>query len=245
MSGARNIPSKGTGNLDIASSLATSFRSASPFAQEILARDIAECSDDEEESDTEAVEAEQDSEGSLGDLPGLTLYRRPSGVAFGTGRPVLGLSSMQDPVLTRVERKQSRNEERSLLRDNHFLPPKHPPEENRGFLASIYKRLFSTKVPVKSEDEETPRIVIRPTETSPLLADGADQDGSEAHGNLDEQWEAAVASGKIKTTWQREAKTIAVYSRSLIITFLLQYSINVASVFAIKHFFQLAVCLEV
>jgi MATE family multidrug resistance protein len=55
-------------------------------------------------------------------------------------------------------------------------------------------------------------------------------DGNE---HLTEQWEAAVAEGKIKTTWQREAKTIAVYSRSLIVTFLLQYSISVASIFAV------------
>ncbi len=42
-----------------------------------------------------------------------------------------------------------------------------------------------------------------------------------------------MAAGQIKTTWQREAKTLAVYSRSLIVTFLLQYSINVASIFAV------------
>jgi multidrug resistance protein, MATE family len=53
--------------------------------------------------------------------------------------------------------------------------------------------------------------------------------------HLNEQWDAAVAEGKIHTTWQREAKTIAGYSRSMIITCLLQYSINVASIFAVGH----------
>ena len=53
------------------------------------------------------------------------------------------------------------------------------------------------------------------------------------HDHLNEQWEAAVSAGVIKTTWQREAKTITVYSRSLIVTFLLQYSISICSIFAV------------
>ncbi len=44
-----------------------------------------------------------------------------------------------------------------------------------------------------------------------------------------------MAAGQIRTTWQREAKTITEYSRVLIVTFLLQYSINVASIFAVGH----------
>lgn len=36
-----------------------------------------------------------------------------------------------------------------------------------------------------------------------------------------------------RTTWRRETKTIATYSGPLIVTFFLQYSINVASIFAV------------
>jgi MATE family multidrug resistance protein len=85
-----------------------------------------------------------------------------------------------------------------------------------------------------------PRIVVVPDETSPLLSSrrrssaGQPSPGGGAGGeSLNEQWDAAVAAGQIKTTWQREAKTIAVYSRSLIVTFLLQYSLNVTSIFAV------------
>ncbi len=99
-----------------------------------------------------------------------------------------------------------------------------------GIFGSLYKRVFSTKVPRPSADEETtPQIIIAPAETTPLLGD--DTSSQEEH--LDEQWQAAVAAGQIKTTWQREAKTIAVYSRSLVVTFLLQYSLNVTSIFAV------------
>jgi MATE family multidrug resistance protein len=36
----------------------------------------------------------------------------------------------------------------------------------------------------------------------------------------------------LTTTWQRETKTVAVYSAPLIVTFFLQYSINVVAVLA-------------
>lgn len=241
---------------------ASSFRSASPLAQEVLARDLAEFSDDAaDEFDNEALSVSDDEDGT----PGPTLYRRPSGVAFGAIRPALagpgGLG--EEPILTRAERTRSRDEERSLLRDNHILPPKHdrPPQEPTLFRA-LYKKLFSTKVPRRIPDEEgadSPiQIVIAPptptvggTETEPLLGErrlrhrGANGHGSigngdepsshdhDEHEHLNEQWEAAVAAGQIKTTWQREAKTIAVYSRSLVVTFLLQYSLNVTSIFAV------------
>lgn len=44
-----------------------------------------------------------------------------------------------------------------------------------------------------------------------------------------------MASGKIKTTWQREAKTLWRYSSPLVVTFVLQYSLTVASIFAVGH----------
>lgn len=162
---------------------------------------------------------------------GPVLYQQPTGVAFGYRRPSLVVEPVNEPRMTRVEKKQSRNAELSLLRDNHLLPPKHVPEERPSMLSRLYKRLFSTKVRKSPQDEEVPSIIVEPSESSPLLA-GIDRT-TLPNGNLNEQWEAAVASGKIETTWQREAKTIAVYSRSLVLTFLLQYSVNIASIFAV------------
>lgn len=254
-SGSQPIPAKNgssAGHHDIQSAFASSFRSGSPLAQEMLARDLAECSDEDGDVpfDTEAIgEGEDDDE----DLPGPTLYRRPSGIAFGTTRPAFGTGALDEPaLLTRTERTRSRDAERSLLRDNHILPPKHQHHQTQkkglaGQVSGLYKRLFSTKVRLPAGDEESPspaqappRIVVVPDETSPLLSSrrrssaGQPSAGGGAGGeSLNEQWDAAVAAGQIKTTWQREAKTIAVYSRSLIVTFLLQYSLNVASIFAV------------
>jgi MATE family multidrug resistance protein len=188
------------------------------LAAELLARDLAECSDDDEVGDDSA-------ESDTGDLPAL--YRRPSAIADGTARPALGVKSLHEPALTSIERARSRDAERSLLRDNHIIPPKHPVIAKPSLFSRIYKRLFSTKVPLPSSDEE---IARQPTETSALLGPEGNDDE-----HLNEQWEAAVADGRIKTTWQREAKTIAVYSRSLIVTFLLQYSINTASIFTVAR----------
>ncbi|KAL2126953.1 hypothetical protein VTI74DRAFT_11561 [Chaetomium olivicolor] len=226
------------GHHDVQSTFASSFRSASPLAQEMLARDLAECSDEDVESpgDSEALQSGEDED----DLaPGPTLYRRPSGIAFGTIRPALGPGGLDEPaVLTRSERTRSRDAERSLLRDNHILPPKHQHHAPRRGLAGqaekLYKRFFSTKVRLPGSDEEAPRTVVVPDETAPLLSDRRRSSaGQHARDSLNEQWDAAVAAGQIKTTWQREAKTIATYSRSLIVTFLLQYSLNVASIFAV------------
>ena len=247
MASNQAIPKKPSGH-DFASSFAASFRSGSPLAQEALARDLAELSDDDEGFDTEAIDvAGSDSDDDRS--PGPTLYRRPSGIAFGAIRPALGPVGLDDPsVLTPAERTRSRDAERSLLRDNHILPPKHDHDsQKQGLFSTVYRRLFSTKVPRPSLDEESPpvpQIIFPrpdgPSETEPLLRGRRDSRGhgtttAHDHEHLNEQWEAAVAAGQIKTTWQREAKTIAGYSRSLIVTFLLQYSLNVASIFAVSR----------
>ncbi|KAI5868473.1 multidrug and toxin extrusion protein [Durotheca rogersii] len=224
MTNSQPIPAKKMG-----SEMASSFRSLSPTAQEIVARDIAQCSDDETSTgvfDDGDEGSESESEG------GPVLYTQPTGVAFGYRRPSMLSEQVGEPVLTRLERKQSRDAERSLLRDNHLLPPKHAPEKRPGALSKLYRTLFSTKVRRFPSGEEVPRITVGSSESSPLLAGSADQPRP-GHEHLNEQWEAAVASGMIETTWQREAKTIATYSRSLILTFLLQYSVNIASIFAV------------
>lgn len=204
--------------------LSSSWRVGSPLAEAALAADIAACSD--EEYDDSAI----DDDVSVSDLPGdPIMYRRPSGVAFGGSRPIMNPQIYDEPGLTALERKQSRNAERSLLRDNHVLPPKHGHRQQDGFFTRIYQRLFSTKIP--QDEEQAPAISVQPpSETDPLLGSRVDAVSPE---HLNETWEHAVAEHRIKTTWQREAKTIASYSAPLIVTFLLQYSINVTSIFAV------------
>lgn len=229
-----------------------------------MARDLAACSDDGDVPDDGHDVIDSDSDDCC-DRPGPLLYRRPSGVAYGTSRPVMNLNPAtlgdDDPgFLTPIERKQSRDAERSLLRDNHVLPPKHPERRHDGggsWFTTMYRRLFSTKVPrrmadrVTEEDDEeddeeaqnrtadqtpAPQIKVqRPDESTPLLPGGGIAEGhghSHEHEHLNEQWEAALAAGTLRTTWQRESKTIVVYAVPLIVTFMLQYSINVVSVFA-------------
>lgn len=210
---------------DIHAALSSSFRSGSPLAEQVIAQDLAEWTDEEDVADS-VIQDGSESEDDVGP----TMFRRPSGVAFGAARPVFNIQGLDEPALSALERKQSRNAERSLLRDNHVLPPKHP-YKRQNFVAQLYRRLFSTKV--RPYDEEGPDIVVQPpSETSPLLGDGNGVSSS-AHQHLNETWEQAVAQGRIRTTWQRETKTIVAYSTPLIMTFLLQYSINVASIFAV------------
>lgn len=248
MSTSRPIPggsskNPGSSSHDFSTSFVASFRSSSPIAQEVIARDLAACSDDEDLGDAEANGHGLDVSDSEIDGDNPLMYRRPSGIAFGTARPVLAAQNVEDSILTRNEWKQSLDAERSLLRDNHILPPKHAHPEQLGLLGRLRKRFFSTKVPRPSgsDEEAGPDPAGIPTEESPLLGGSGDNtlrrhssSGPAVEGgHLSETWEAAVAAGHIKTTWQREAKTLAVYSRSLVVTFLLQYSVNITSILAV------------
>ena len=224
---SRPIPFAPAGNFS--NPFGGSFPASSPLAQEILARDLAECPDEDIAADASVVEAGECE--SDEDIPGPTLYRRPSGIAFGTSRPALSLGPAgpdESPLLSRVERTRSREAERSLLRDNHIIPPKRHDRQHHGAVGSLYRRLFSTGARWKESDEES-----NTTETTALLRGRPRAPTPHEHEHLNEQWEAAVAAGQIRTTWQREAKTIATYSRSLIVTFLLQYSLNATSIFAV------------
>ncbi|OAA47740.1 Multi antimicrobial extrusion protein [Metarhizium rileyi] len=209
------------------------FLSSSPLAERFLAEDIAACSDD----DYDDAVAEDLDDADRPAHPPHRMYRRPSGVAYGGTRPVFNAQPLDEPILTPMERKASRHAERSLLRDNHVLPPKHGSQKRKqSFALRLYKRLFSTKLPPDAADEESPYPPL--TETSPLLhghgrGPSSDVGSGSADDGLEQQWEDAIASGRLQTTWQREAKTVVAYSWPLIITFLLQYSINVTSIFAV------------
>lgn len=223
MANPKPMPARGgASGLD----LAASFPVGSPIAQSIIADDLAECSGDE-------VFADDNLDDDLRDGPrtGPVLYKQPTGVAFDYRRPSM-VSDVGEPALTKDALQKSRDAERSLLRDNHLLPPKHAPENRRGVFSTLCRAIFSTKVRRPPPDEEVPSISFEPSESSPLLPGDPGPATPDAE-QVDAQWEAAIAHGVIETTWQREAKTIASYAPPLILTFLLQYSINITSIFTV------------
>ncbi|KAI0546069.1 MATE efflux family protein [Xylaria curta] len=206
--------------------LATSFTAGSPIAASIIASDLAECSDEEAVDDDFS-----DDEARDGPTVAPVLYKQPTGVAFDYRRPSM-VNDVIEPALTREELQKSRAEERSLLRDNHLLPPKHTRAERAGKFSELYRAVFSTKVRRPSAHDEEGGSYGGPDEISPLLPGTPGLATPDAE-RMDAQWEAAVAHGMIETTWRREAKTIGSYSPPLILTFMLQYSINITSVFTV------------
>ncbi|KAL8824693.1 MAG: hypothetical protein Q9191_004884 [Dirinaria sp. TL-2023a] len=230
-----------------------SFYSTSPLAQAAVARDLeAEASGDVENAlQDEDGEDSSDSDtlrriGS-GQSYGCSMvgsYRRPSFTAGGTRATVgTGLRGSSRPA-TKSERIEARREERSLLRDNNVIPPKHP-QKGQGahsFTRRIGQMLPAVGVPggdrmVQSGDQEIIQDPSRePAETAPLLGNPElPYGGQDSPENIDKRWEEAVLEGRIKTTWQREAKVLGRYSAPLILTFLLQYSLIVTSVFVVGH----------
>ena len=240
-----------------------SASSTTPIAEASIARDLEEEPDPDpdhpiEENDN--LEDESDSDYStFYRIPSNTQshsmtnsYRRPSFATAGPrALPSLVASDAYHRHPTRQERHEARREERSLLRDNNVIPPKHPQKrESRDTLAGKIGRQLGSKAGVPGGD----RRVVSPSDpgaknaaangipdniddTTPLLGDpslpyGGHDQSPEA---LSKTWEEALFAGKIQTTWQREAKVLARYSGPLILTFLLQYSLTVASIVTVGH----------
>jgi MATE family multidrug resistance protein len=171
-------------------------------------------------------------------------YRRPSYVnpgARGTAivsssvpeRQFLGAGSWKKHgYISKKEREYVREEERDLLRDNNLLPPKHlsragHPGSSSGGGGLVTKLSFPSLRKVRSTpDAESPAI----TERTTLLPRATDDEE-----NLTKQWSTAVSAGKIHTTYTREARVLASSSGPLILTFILQYSLPVASIFTVGH----------
>lgn len=234
-----------------------SFAASSPIAEASIARDLADDPDDDpfedsgadDDSDSEASNVRAaNTHSSLGSST-TGLYRRPSFATAGPRAIVIPNMPSPDRVhLTKQERQEAREEERSLLRDNNVIPPKHPQKGERS--QSIANRL-SRHLPIRgipggdkkvvrsAEESEIPAVdgtTVDPSETTALLGDPEQPyGGQDTPENITKKWEEAVAAGIIKTTWQREAKVIGKYSAPLVITFLLQYSLTVASIFTVGH----------
>ncbi|KAI5805138.1 mate-domain-containing protein [Geopyxis carbonaria] len=176
-----------------------------PYTGEDGAIESAYASDSDNETSVLTRVYSRDSDVAL-----VGSYRRPS-FTFGQSRPTFTPTS---PIPTSIntlntsERTDMIVNECELLRDN-----KVPISRNYG-TSSEGESLLPESYPSRSLG--TPSI---PDETTALVASSA-------------QWEEAVKSGTIHTTYTREAKVLLKYSFPLYITFLLQYSLTLASIFA-------------
>lgn len=206
-------------------SFASSLPNARELAQSSLERDLEEASDDEEtlEVDDDDDGYEEDDTNTL--RPSTSApnhgfvgsYRRPSFAGAGPRGVIFGRGNYDK--LTKEERQRALEEERSLLRDNKIIPPKH----SDGTPKNMFHIPFA-RDPAGAE------------ETTPLLRNSSlPYGGQDDPKQIVQKWSEAVEAGKIQTTWQRESKVLAKYSLPLMATFLLQYSLTLASVFTIGH----------
>jgi multidrug resistance protein, MATE family len=247
-------PPRAMNSIRRVASLSLSYPASSPIAQASLARDLEEASD----SEAAASEDDSESESEASTLRPSTsaptsthysfvgTYRRPSFAGAGNRATVIpyGHHDGDRDKLSKQERREALDQERSLLRDNNLIPPKHPQSDGRR--PSLFGRHMTipSVIPggdrkVSRGDEHVPGLEGAPvvaSEVSPLLGDpDLPYGGQDDPKNISAKWEEAVAAGIIHTTWQREAKVLAKYSTPLMVTFVLQYSLTVASIFTVGH----------
>ncbi|KAL8997957.1 MAG: hypothetical protein Q9169_002879 [Polycauliona sp. 2 TL-2023] len=228
----------------------------SSLVEEAISKDLEHQDNDGHEqppSDTDALQDESDSGDSYQQHGGqrrygsmVGSYRRPSFTIAGSRATIAAAPQNRHRNPTKSERVEARREERSLLRDNNVIPPKHPQKDQASqSLGRRISRQFSNlgipggdKKDVVPDEESTADLPksTESSETAPLLGNpNLPYGGQDSPENLDKQWTEAVAAGKIHTTWQRETKVLSRYSAPLIVTFLLQYSLTVASIFVVGH----------
>lgn len=221
-----------------------SFTSSSPIAEAAISRDLAHYTDDDSfATDTSGSSTVRPSSSYAGTNPHSLAgsYRRPG--YFTTVNHATTIPAHGDyQPLTHSEREQAIQEEHALLGDNNVIPIAQRPRRLSHKLSS----LFSTSPGQVHASSSKPYGSVRttsthggsgaaqdPTEATALLASSGDNEmGPE---EIDRKWEEAVIAGLINTTWKRETEVIARYSLPLMVTFLLQYSLTVASIFTIGH----------
>ncbi|KAJ5965164.1 Multi antimicrobial extrusion protein [Penicillium vulpinum] len=245
--GPRNIHS--VDSAEHQSSFSRSFTPSSPIAASAIARDLADYSYEDrtptdEASDTSTARPPA-SYTSTNPRSLAGSYRRPgyfTSVSHATVIPWAG----DQQSLSQREREQAIEQERDLLSDNHVIASDHAYSKSHGLqrkmsglLSAAIGQGSSSRRPSassrhsRSRDPETDAA----SETTALLRERSpDAESSEMDlEEIDRKWGEAVAAGLIQTTWQREAKVIMTYSLPLMVTFLLQYSLTVASIFTVGH----------
>ncbi|KAL6236799.1 hypothetical protein BDW75DRAFT_205744 [Aspergillus navahoensis] len=194
--------------------------SSSPLAERAIAHDLEQYADDADSTSTADNEASEISTiRPVRSQPGTAphslagSYQRPSFFTTVSHATVVPYPYQPENSegLTWREREQAIEDERELLTDNHFLDPAN---------ASKYRR--GSRAPA----DETTSLLGRRRSSGRSAVDAED---------VDRKWEEAVAAGLIHTTWRREAMVIGKNAAPLVVTFLLQYSLTVASIFTLGH----------
>ncbi|KAJ4330135.1 hypothetical protein N0V95_010099 [Ascochyta clinopodiicola] len=228
------------------------FAHATDIAEEAIARDLEEDDSASEPEDTDGDDESSSGSSTIRQYSMINSYRRPSyvnpgprGLAIASSsvpeRSFLSTSAKRHSYLSKKEREAVREDERSLLRDNNLLLPKHPRSGSVGPATRIGpKSSFSILRKVRSTPDEESVGYEDASEGDALLgADGGDPDrpygGLDTPKTINKKWNEAVAAGKINTSWKREAKVLTKSSAPMILTFLLQYSLPVASIFTVGH----------
>ena len=215
------------------------------IAEESITRDL-------QDEDVEAAIQDDESTTALSrpstqDLPPLGEYslvgghRRRSHISNVPG-PLLGWQQPDCVGPVEEEREAAIVEERTLLEDNSLIRPKHPPRRDSqasktsksGSFIPGFLRPQRSKASLVDEESGPPFATLEPSETTALLSSSSSS-SEETSENIDQKWEEAILSGDIQTTWQREAKTLASYSGPLILTFILQNSLTLTSIFTVGH----------
>lgn len=212
-----------------------SFTSSSPIARNVFARDLAYYDEDDgagiDEDGSPLVRATSD---VLGTTPHSLAgsYRRPGFYTAGPRGTVVPHDSEQEQYLSKRELDRAYLEERDLLSDSNVIARR---QSGSGSVSNLTKQISSGllhRTQSREVDEENqPPSGSDPTETSALLGNQGRLDENE----IDRKWEEAVMAGLIQSSWKREAQVIGTYSLPLMVTFLLQYSLTVASVFTVGH----------
>ncbi|KAF2273515.1 MATE efflux family protein [Westerdykella ornata] len=212
---------------------------STPLAEEAIARDL-------EEDESEVEQTSDSDESTIRQFSMINSYRRPSYVNPGARSTSIFSSSVPERGhhlhLSKKERTAVLEEERSLLRDNHLLPPKHPRRGSEGAVGGLGRRSSIAALRKTLSNAERGAVpgdhLYRVASEQTALLRGVPSlpyGGLDTPKLIDQTWEEAIAAGKINTTWQREAKVIVKSSAPLILTFLLQYSLPVASIFTVGH----------
>jgi multidrug resistance protein, MATE family len=227
-----------------------SFISSSPIAEASVARDLREGPDHDSQAVSQNGPGEDDDSEVSAVPPDYSMdtsYSQSSFVASAAraavGPPAVTLESGRP---TKQERETALTEGLDLQRNNHYMAPERP-RKDRGSSGTLRERL-STRLSTTSTDpggigdwDEESAVSLteegfEASEITTLLNDRQQPYGSEGRPEyIAKRWEEAVASGKVQTEWQQEARVLARYSRSLILTFMLQYSLTVASIFSVGH----------
>ncbi|RDH38446.1 mate-domain-containing protein [Aspergillus welwitschiae] len=197
------------------------YRSSSPLARTAIARDIEDYADDEGSMLTTDDEASETSTiRAINSQPGTNphslagSYQRP-GFFTTVSHATVVPHRPDNEGLTRRERERAIEDERNLLTDNRCIEP--------GVQKGGRMRRGSG---------------VEATETAALLGGqrrGSQYETVEDQEEIDRKWEEAVTAGLIQTTWRREAQVIGKNAAPLVVTFLLQYSLTVASIFTLGH----------